>query len=163
MFIELQTWRIICKQVWYSAILWPKSTSCCWCTCSETSPSLFLLRYRERAQLLSQIHKDQPGHPVSRAVYWISYILRHRGADHLRSAVYEIPTYQYFLLDVAVVIGVCLVLLGYCLYRIGKCIKSRVGRGSSPVEKVNGHCHNGIPNGKHKKNGHVRSTEKKLK
>lgn len=135
----------------------------CCLGCSETSPSLFLLRYRERAQLLSQIHKDQPGHPVNRAVYWISYILRHHGADHLRTAVHEIPTYQYFLLDVSVVIGVCLLLLGYCLYRIGKCIQSRVGRGSSPGEKVNGHCHNGIPNGKHKRNGHVRSTDKKLK
>ncbi|KAL0203945.1 hypothetical protein M9458_001963, partial [Cirrhinus mrigala] len=76
---------------------------------------------------------------------------------------YEIPTYQYFLLDVAVVIGVCLLLLGYLLYRIGKCIQSRMGRGSSAAEKVNGHCHNGIPNGKHKRNGHVRSMEKKLK
>ncbi|XP_058647178.1 2-hydroxyacylsphingosine 1-beta-galactosyltransferase [Onychostoma macrolepis] len=120
-------------------------------------------RYRERAQLLSQIHKDQPGHPVNRAVYWISYILRHRGVEHLRSTVYEIPTYQYFLLDVAVVIGVCLLLLGYLLYRLGKCIQSRLGRGSSPAEKVNGHCHNGIPNGKHKRNGHVKSMEKKLK
>lgn len=124
---------------------------------------LSLQRYRERAQLLSQIHKDQPGHPVSRAVYWISYLLRHRGAEHLRSAVYEIPTHQYFLLDVAVVIGACLGLLGYCLYRIGKFIRSRLGRCPSQAEKVNGHCHNGIPNGKHNRNGHVRSTEKKLK
>lgn len=103
---------------------------------------------------------------MSRAVYWISYILRHNGADHLRSAVYEIPTHQYFLLDVALVIGVCLVLLGYCLYRIGKFVRSRLGRGLSQVEKVNGHCHeipNGIPNGKHNRNGHVRSIEKKLK
>ncbi|TRY88607.1 hypothetical protein DNTS_016506 [Danionella cerebrum] len=120
-------------------------------------------RYRERAQLLSQIHKDQPGHPVSRAVYWINYILRHHGAEHLRSAVYEIPTYQYFLLDVALVIGAGMLLIGYLFYRIGKCIQSGIGRGSPPVEKANGHCHNGIPNGKHKRNGHVRSTEKKLK
>ncbi len=133
------------------------------CCLRRSSPSFFLSRYRERAQLLSQIHKDQPGHPVSRAVYWISYILRHRGAEHLRSAVYEIPTYQYFLLDVAVVIGVCLLLLGYLLYRIGKCTQSRLGCGSSPAEKVNGHCPNGIPNGKHKKNGHVKSMDKKLK
>ncbi|XP_030644103.1 2-hydroxyacylsphingosine 1-beta-galactosyltransferase [Chanos chanos] len=121
-------------------------------------------RYRERAQMLSNIHKDQPGHPVNRAVYWISYILRHNGAEHLRPAVHNIPTYQYFLLDVAAVFGVGLFLIGYCLYRIGKFVKSRFCQ-ASPVgfDKVNGHCHNGIPNGKHKRNGHVRSLEKKVK
>ncbi|KAG7458752.1 hypothetical protein MATL_G00223940 [Megalops atlanticus] len=118
-------------------------------------------RYRERAQLLSHIHKDQPGHPVSRAVYWISYILRHRGADHLRSSVYNIPPYQYFLLDIAVVLLTTVLVIVYTVYRIAKLITTRA-QSASTMGKANGHCHNGIPNGKHKRNGHIKH-EKKVK
>lgn len=118
-------------------------------------------RYKESAQILSHIHKDQPGHPVSRAIYWIGYILRHRGADHLRSSVYSISTYQYFLLDVVVTVTAALLVLGYIIYRIAKLLTAR-GGGASAADKANGHCHNGIPNGKHRKNGHIKH-EKKVK
>lgn len=133
------------------------------------SCSLFCLcdvsRYRDRARMLSSIHKDQPGHPVSRAVYWISYILRHQGAPHLQSAVYSISTYQYFLLDVVAVMATALLLIGYCLYRTGRAIRARFwkGAGSEMLANENGHCHNGVPNGKLKRNGHIKSIDKKLK
>ncbi|XP_017316976.1 2-hydroxyacylsphingosine 1-beta-galactosyltransferase [Ictalurus punctatus] len=120
-------------------------------------------RYREKALKLSEIHKDQPGHPVTRAVYWISYILRHRGAEHLRSAVYNVPVYQYFLLDVATVLGAGLFLVCYCVYWIVRLARSCLRRRKASAEKANGHCHNGIANGKHKRNGHVKSLDKKLK
>lgn len=122
-------------------------------------------RYRERARMLSNIHKDQPGHPVSRAVYWINYILRHHGAPHLHSSVYNISTYQYFLLDVVVVMATALLLIGFCLYRIGRAMRARFGKGAGAevFAKENGHCHNGVPNGKLKRNGHIKSNDKKLK
>ncbi|XP_064193576.1 2-hydroxyacylsphingosine 1-beta-galactosyltransferase [Anguilla rostrata] len=123
-------------------------------------------RYRERAQILSHIHKDQPGHPVSRAVYWIGYILRHRGADHLRSSVYSIPTYQYFLLDIVAVVTAALLVLAYAVYRIAKLVTARgcvaAAVAAATADKANGHCHNGVPNGKHRKNGHIK-LEKKVK
>ncbi|RXM97581.1 2-hydroxyacylsphingosine 1-beta-galactosyltransferase [Acipenser ruthenus] len=116
-------------------------------------------RYRQDAQLLSQIHKDQPGHPVSRTVYWINYILRHNGAKHLHSAVSSIPSYQYFLLDVALVMLVGTLIILYTLSRIVKLIAARVWS-SSVQSKANGHCHNGIPNGKHRRNGHIKHDKK---
>lgn len=116
-------------------------------------------RYRQDAQLLSQIHKDQPGHPVSRTVYWINYILRHNGAKHLHSAVHSIPSYQYFLLDVALVMLVGSLIILYTLSRIVKLIAARVWSSSVP-SKANGYCHNGIPNGKHRRNGHIKHDKK---
>uniref|UniRef100_A0AAZ3Q8I3 UDP-glucuronosyltransferase n=1 Tax=Oncorhynchus tshawytscha TaxID=74940 RepID=A0AAZ3Q8I3_ONCTS len=117
-------------------------------------------KYRQRAQVLSSIHKDQPGHPVTRAVYWINYILRHHGANHLRSSVYTVPTYQYFLLDVVLVVGAGLALIGYLFYRIG--VTHGLGDGD---DKANGHCHsNGaVSNGKHKRNGAPVKNDKKMK
>lgn len=131
-------------------------------------------RYRQRAQVLSSIHKDQPGHPVTRAVYWINYILRHHGANHLRSSVYTVPTYQYFLLDVVLVVGAGLALIGYLFYRIAGLLRSKVKvqeqggevtQGDGGDDKANGHCHsNGaVANGKHKRNGSPVKNDKKMK
>ncbi|XP_063075911.1 2-hydroxyacylsphingosine 1-beta-galactosyltransferase [Engraulis encrasicolus] len=138
------------------------------CSYSNTwnlDKTMHLEKYRERARMLSNIHKDQPGHPVSRAVYWINYILRHHGAPHLHSSVYNISTYQYFLLDVVVVMATALLLIGFCLYRIGRAMRARFGKGAGAevFAKENGHCHNGVPNGKLKRNGHIKSNDKKLK
>lgn len=114
--------------------------------------------YRQRAQRLSEIHKDQPGHPVNRTVYWINYILRHNGAQHLRAAVYSISLYQYFLLDIAFVVLVGAALFYYSLAKLTKFIRKQGKHIWSNDEHstVNGHYQNGIPNGKHRRNGHIK-------
>uniref|UniRef100_A0A4W6BWL5 UDP-glucuronosyltransferase n=1 Tax=Lates calcarifer TaxID=8187 RepID=A0A4W6BWL5_LATCA len=125
-------------------------------------------RYRQQARLLSNIHKDQPGHPVTRAVYWISYILRHHGANHLRSAVYEVHPYQYFLLDVIVTVGAALALSGFALHRLVRLLRGKVGDPSrvggntrDDGNMANGHCHNeSMANGKHKRNGSLKNEKK---
>ncbi|KAM3624142.1 uncharacterized protein V6R79_019620 [Siganus canaliculatus] len=124
--------------------------------------------YRKQARLLSTIHKDQPGHPVTRAVYWICYILRHHGANHLRSTVYEVATYQYFLLDVIFTVGVVLALSGFVLRRLVRLLRgkvddpSRVGGATTDAGNMaNGHCHSeSLANGKHKRNGSLKSEKK---
>ncbi|XP_005243179.2 2-hydroxyacylsphingosine 1-beta-galactosyltransferase [Falco biarmicus] len=120
--------------------------------------------YRQQAQRLSEIHKDQPGHPVNRTVYWINYILRHNGAQHLRAAVYSISFYQYFLLDIAFVVLVGAACLYSVLARITKfiCKQSKHIWSSNEHSAVNGHYQNGIPNGKYRRNGHIKH-EKKVK
>ncbi|XP_060102852.1 2-hydroxyacylsphingosine 1-beta-galactosyltransferase [Heteronotia binoei] len=120
--------------------------------------------YRQRAQKLSEIHKDQPGHPVERTVYWINYILRHNGAQHLRAAVYTISLYQYFLLDIAFVILLSTALLCYILSRIATFVRKQSKHlwSADDHTAVNGHYQNGIPNGKYRRNGHIKH-EKKVK
>ncbi|XP_068951590.1 2-hydroxyacylsphingosine 1-beta-galactosyltransferase [Petaurus breviceps papuanus] len=120
--------------------------------------------YRARAQKLSEIHKDQPGHPVNRTVYWIDYILRHNGAHHLRAAVHRISFYQYFLLDVIFVLSLGAALLYFILARMVKFTYKQSTHlwSRSEHSTVNGHYHNGIPNGKYKRNGHIKH-EKKVK
>lgn len=34
------------------------------------------------------------------ATYWVEYVIRHKGAPHLRVAALDLPWYQYHLLDV---------------------------------------------------------------
>jgi glucuronosyltransferase len=61
-------------------------------------------RYRDKAQRLSRIYRDQPLTPLQTAVFWTEYVIRHKGAPHMRSAVLDLTWYQYFLLDVMVVL-----------------------------------------------------------
>ncbi|XP_061882236.1 2-hydroxyacylsphingosine 1-beta-galactosyltransferase isoform X1 [Entelurus aequoreus] len=105
-------------------------------------------RYRQRAVVLSNIHKDQPEPPVSRVVYWINYILRHNGTQHLRAAVYDISLYQYFLLDVILVVGAALAFANFTLRRLGVLLRATWG-GRCHAQQLcrpegnsaNGHCH----------------------
>ncbi|CAG2053468.1 unnamed protein product [Timema podura] len=65
-------------------------------------------RYAANAKKTSFQFRDRPHTALETAVYWIEYVIRHRGAPHLRSAGADLPTYQYLLLDVisALVLGV---------------------------------------------------------
>ncbi|XP_069834556.1 2-hydroxyacylsphingosine 1-beta-galactosyltransferase isoform X2 [Dendropsophus ebraccatus] len=113
--------------------------------------------YRQRAQTLSKIHKDQPGHPVTRAAFWIDYVIRHNGAEHLRAATYDISIVQYFLVDIVLLTVIVIILLWYMLSRIRRYLQKRQVTDHSTT---NGFHHNGLANGKHKKNGHIKHKEK---
>jgi glucuronosyltransferase len=63
-------------------------------------------RYRENAQRISHIFRYQPLTPLEQAVYWTEYVIRHKGAPHLRSALLDLAWYQYFLLDVIAVLAI---------------------------------------------------------
>lgn len=49
---------------------------------------------------VSKIFRDRPTKPLDTAVYWTEYIIRYKGAPHLRSAAVDMPLYQYLLLDI---------------------------------------------------------------
>lgn len=56
--------------------------------------------YREKMTTLSKLHRDQPMKPLDRATFWIEFVIRHKGAAHLRTESYKMSTIQYYSLDV---------------------------------------------------------------
>ncbi|XP_037716694.1 UDP-glycosyltransferase UGT5 [Drosophila subpulchrella] len=56
--------------------------------------------YKENVQRVSDIFRDRPQEPRKTAVYWIEYVIRHRGAPHMRSAGLDLNWFQFYLLDV---------------------------------------------------------------
>lgn len=56
--------------------------------------------YRENMQRLSRLHRDQPMHPLDQSVFWVEYVMRHKGAPHLRTEAYKMPWYSYYCVDV---------------------------------------------------------------
>ncbi|XP_046512510.1 UDP-glucuronosyltransferase 2C1-like [Equus quagga] len=74
--------------------------------------------YKENAMRLSRIHHDQPVKPLDRAVFWIEFVMRHKGAKHLRPASYDLTWYQYHSLDV---IGFLLACVATIIFLVTKC------------------------------------------
>ncbi|XP_037403309.1 UDP-glucuronosyltransferase 1A3-like isoform X2 [Pygocentrus nattereri] len=56
--------------------------------------------YRTNMQRLSSLHRDQPVKPLDSAVFWIEYVMRNKGAPHLRTKAYRMPWYSYHSVDV---------------------------------------------------------------
>ncbi|MBN3312353.1 UDB20 glucuronosyltransferase, partial [Atractosteus spatula] len=60
--------------------------------------------YRINMQRLSRLHRDQPMKPLDSALFWIEFVMRHKGAAHLRTESYRMPWYIYHSVDVLVVL-----------------------------------------------------------
>uniref|UniRef100_A0A2M4BJY0 UDP-glucuronosyltransferase n=2 Tax=Anopheles marajoara TaxID=58244 RepID=A0A2M4BJY0_9DIPT len=90
--------------------------------------------YRTVAQSISARYRDQPQNPLDLAVFWVEYVIRHKGAVHLKSAGQELGCLQYHGIDVfATIIGVP-VLFVYLLSKLlcGKRTKQS-GAGKGPA------------------------------
>ena len=94
--------------------------------CSTKKNRTCCYSYRENAQSLSRIYRDQPLTPLQQAVYWTEYVIRHKGAPHLRSAVLDLAWYQYFLLDVIAVLALVVVCLLVAVYFISRSVIRRL-------------------------------------
>lgn len=57
-------------------------------------------KYAQIAKERSRLYHDRPKPPMETAVYWIEYVIRHKGAPHLRVAGLKLAWYEYFMIDV---------------------------------------------------------------
>lgn len=74
-------------------------------------------KYSEIVKKVSNLYRDRPQSPLETAVYWVEYVLRHRGgAKHMQSPAIYLNWFQYHSLDVMGFICVC-------IYLIGKAVK----------------------------------------
>ncbi|XP_051010241.1 UDP-glucuronosyltransferase 1A5 isoform X2 [Acomys russatus] len=82
--------------------------------------------YKENIMRLSSLHKDRPIEPLDLAVFWVEFVMRHKGAPHLRPAAHDLTWYQYHSLDVigfllAIVLTVVFIVFKCCAYGCRKC------------------------------------------
>ncbi|XP_072162350.1 UDP-glycosyltransferase UGT5-like [Bemisia tabaci] len=56
--------------------------------------------FMENAKRIAELYQDEPRSRLDNAVYWVEYVIRHKGAHHLKPASVKIPYHQYLLLDV---------------------------------------------------------------
>lgn len=73
--------------------------------------------YRENMQRLSRLHRDQPVKPLDQAVFWIEYVIRHKGARHLQTQSHKMSWFVYNSVDViAALLTVVLILTFTCIF-----------------------------------------------
>ncbi|XP_066142481.1 UDP-glucosyltransferase 2-like [Euwallacea fornicatus] len=76
--------------------------------------------YTENAKTISRIYHDRPMKPLETAVYWIEYIIRNKGADHLKVASIKLPWYKLYMVDVLLFVSVTVIVAIYAIaYVIG--------------------------------------------
>lgn len=72
--------------------------------------------YYNEVKRISNLFRDRPQHPLDTAVYWVEYVIRHRGAKHMQSPAVHLNWFQYHSLDV---IG----FIVFCIYAVVKVAK----------------------------------------
>lgn len=91
--------------------------------------------FEENAQKLSQLFKDNAIDPLENAIYNIEYVLRTKGARHLRSAAVDLSIWTQNLVDVSLIITAgILLILGVPSFFI--CLVLRKSHNASSTVKV---------------------------
>ncbi|XP_066045465.1 UDP-glucuronosyltransferase 1A1-like isoform X10 [Chamaea fasciata] len=92
-------------------------------------------KYKENIQRLSDLHLDRPIHPLDLAVHWVEFVMRHKGAPHLRPAAHDLNWVQYHSLDVIAFLAAVALLSLFisfkcclCCCRRCFCKKGRTGK-----------------------------------
>ncbi|XP_067265130.1 UDP-glucuronosyltransferase 2C1-like [Chanodichthys erythropterus] len=82
--------------------------------------------YRENMQRLSRLHKDVPLKPLDKAIFWIEFVMRHKGAAHLHTDSYKMPWYSYHSVDVILFLLSAVSLIILIIYMVIKYFCCRI-------------------------------------
>ncbi|KAG7308713.1 hypothetical protein JYU34_005938 [Plutella xylostella] len=61
-------------------------------------------RYKEKALEISTRFKDRPMNGLDTAIWWIEYVIRHKGADFIKTPALKFNFLQYYMLDVLLLV-----------------------------------------------------------
>lgn len=85
---------------------------------------IWLFRYKANVQRVSSLLKDQSVAPLDKVVFWLEYVIRHKGAPHLKSAAEHLNFFQYFLVDVLGFVAlVFAIILGLIYFVVRMCLR----------------------------------------
>ncbi|XP_041804798.1 UDP-glucuronosyltransferase 2A2-like [Chelmon rostratus] len=87
--------------------------------------------YTTNMKRLSRLHRDQPMKPLDTALFWIEFVMRHKGAAHLRTESYRLPWYSYHSVDVilfllTIALLILLLLAGFVRSCFRLCLKRKM-------------------------------------
>ncbi|KAL6113386.1 uncharacterized protein ACO6RY_11682 [Pungitius sinensis] len=66
--------------------------------------------------------QDQPMKPLDTALFWIEFVMRHKGAAHLRTESYRMPWYSYHSVDVIIFLGGAVLIIICTLAALIRCL-----------------------------------------
>ncbi len=90
-------------------------------------------RYKNAAERLSGLFRDQLQTPLERAVYWTEFVLRHNGTQHLTLASRDLSPLQRQLVDVYLMLFITAILLPIVLLYL--CLKKCFGSSRHSIKQ----------------------------
>ena len=81
--------------------------------------------YRENAEKLSVIFKDNPIKPLDKAVYYVEHVIRNNGAAHLKTAATKLSFIQIHLIDQIILALTIILIFLFALSSGVKWVKSK--------------------------------------
>ncbi|XP_062710991.1 UDP-glucosyltransferase 2-like [Aedes albopictus] len=85
-------------------------------------------RYYSRAKEISTLFRDTLVNPMNESMFWMDYVVRHRGAVHLKSNAVNLSLVQYLLLDLLGAVAVSIAVL-ICAVKMCCCRKAKTSTG----------------------------------
>jgi glucuronosyltransferase len=85
--------------------------------------------YYDNINRISDIFRNNPVDPLESAVFWIEYVIKYKGAYHLKSTAINLNWYQYLLLDVFGTIAIAVFLAIYLVKKILIFIARKIFKG----------------------------------
>ncbi|BES92674.1 glucuronosyltransferase [Nesidiocoris tenuis] len=76
--------------------------------------------FKENAKRVSAAFKDRPMSAMDTAVYWTEYVIRHKGAPHLKSPARYMAWWEYHNVDVLATIAAIVLTVLILLYKMTK-------------------------------------------
>lgn len=101
----------------------------------DFSSCKIFFRYQNNVKKIVELAKDQPMTGLERAIWWTEYVIRHKGAKHLRSPAIDLPLYQYLLLDIIAFLLAVLVICTYILFKLLKVVLKTIGLLRAKIKK----------------------------
>jgi len=84
----------------------------------------FFFRYKEKMLKIKALVKDKPYNSLNNLIWWIEFVIRHKGAPHLRSSIANYPWYQRNDIDIIALISITIFVTSLCvliiLYKVIK-------------------------------------------
>lgn len=86
--------------------------------------------YYDRAKEISRLFNDNLVHPMDEAIFWIEYVMRSKGAKHLKSHAAYMSWISYLLLDILIIPVIAIVIVYFAIKAAFRAIKPNTNKGS---------------------------------
>ncbi|XP_063913106.1 UDP-glycosyltransferase UGT5-like [Zophobas morio] len=82
-------------------------------------------KYSKRIREIRHLLYDKPMTGLEKAVWWSEYVLRHKGATHMRSPAADCSWFEYLILEVVLVSAALISIVIYLSYKVFQLLMSK--------------------------------------
>jgi len=90
---------------------------------------------------LKALNEDKPYDLLEHVIWWIEFVIRHKGASHLRTSIAHDPWYRKYEMDIIAILSVVIFVILFCtlviIYKLLKIIFNLTKISVTTKKKIN--------------------------